>query len=286
VAGLDSRPPGSAPDASARPQDLRTLAETLPMLDSDVAARALVTFWDGAYEYRRLFAETWGTFLLVLVAAGGGVVGALPVGGDITLLMKVLAPGLMVVAIIYFMGTVSGAHINPAVTLAFAARGHFPWRRVPGYLIAQVVGAVLASLVLEWLYGGIGNGRTVPAAGIEPWVAVVTEVLLTLGLLSVVFGTADGPRNVGHNSALAIGFYVALAGMWAAAIDGASMNPARSFGPDLVALDLSQTWIYVVGPIVGALAAVLFDRLVHGPPAEAGRAAAQGLLASDDPDAL
>jgi aquaporin Z len=274
------------PDPAGGGRPLHSLAQTLPGLEADLAARSLLMFWDGSYEYRRLFAEAWGTFLLVLVAAGGGVVGALPVGGDVTLLMKVLAPGLMVVAIIYFMGTVSGAHINPAVTLAFAARGHFPWRRVPGYLVAQLIGALLAAIVLEWLYGGIANGRTAPGQGIEPWVAVMTEVLLTLGLLSVVFGTADGPRNVGHNSALAIGFYVALAGMWAAPIDGASMNPARTLGPDLVAGDLSQTWIYIVGPIVGALVAVLVDRLVHGKPSEAGREAAQGLLGSEDPAAL
>jgi aquaporin Z len=263
-----------------------SLATALPALRRDLDARALMTFWDGAYEYRRLFAEVLGTFLLVLVAAGGGVVAALAIGGDVTLLMKVLAPGLMVIAIIYFMGTVSGAHINPAVTLAFAARGRFPWRRVPGYLVAQIVGALLAAIVLEWLYGGIANGRTVPAQGIEPWVAVMTEVLLTLGLMTVVFGTADGPRNVGHNSALAIGFYVALAGMWAAPIDGASMNPARTLGPDLVAGDLSQTWIYLVGPIAGALAAILVDRLVHGPASGDLRQAAEGLLGPEDPGAV
>ena len=88
-------------------------------------------FDDTSLEYRRLFSEVWGTFLLVLVAAGGGVVGALPVGGDLTLAMKALAPGMMVMGIIFFMGTISGAHLNPAVTLAFAVRGNFPWIRVP-----------------------------------------------------------------------------------------------------------------------------------------------------------
>ena len=103
-------------------------------LDRDLLG--IAEFEDPSYEYRRLFSELWGTFLLVLVAAGAGVVGALAIGGDITLSMKVLAPGFMVMAIIYFMGTVSGAHLNPVVTWAFALRGNFPWKRVPGYLIA------------------------------------------------------------------------------------------------------------------------------------------------------
>ena len=94
-------------------------------------------FDDSSLEYRRLFAEVWGTFLLVLVAGGGGVIGALPIGGDLTLAMKALAPGMMVMGIIFFMGTISGAHLNPAVTLAFAVRGNFPWRRVPGYIVAE-----------------------------------------------------------------------------------------------------------------------------------------------------
>ena len=110
-------------------------------------------------EYRRLFSEVWGTFLLVLVAAGGGVIGATAFGSGLTLAMKALAPGIMVMAIIFFMGTVSGAHLNPAVTLAFAIRGNFPWLRVPGYIAAQVAGAILASLVLQWMFGGIINGR-------------------------------------------------------------------------------------------------------------------------------
>ena len=127
---------------------------------SESARRSEVDFDDSALEYRRLFAEVWGTFLLVLVAAGGGVIGALPVGGDLTLAMKALAPGMMVMGIIFFMGTISGAHLNPAVTLAFAVRGNFPWRRVPGYIVAEVVGAILASVFLQVVYGGSSTART------------------------------------------------------------------------------------------------------------------------------
>ena len=151
-----------------------------------------VEFDDPKLEYRRLFSEVWGTFLLVLVAAGGGVIGATAFGGDLTLAMKALGPGMMVMGIIFFMGTISGAHLNPAVTLAFAVRGNFPWRRVPGYLLAQVVGAVLAAWFLQLMYGGILNGATEPTKGVSPWVAMLTEAVLTLGLVSVILGTASG----------------------------------------------------------------------------------------------
>jgi aquaporin Z len=251
----------------------------------DAANRSLAVFWDSRFEYRRWLAEAFGTFLLVLIAAGGGVIGALPVGGDVTLLMKVLAPGLAVTAIVYFMGTVSGAHINPAVTIAFALRRQFPWPRVPGYLVAQLAGATIAALILQLLYGGIEHGQTVPGAGIDQLVALLTEVLLTMGLLTVVLGVTDGPRNVGTNAAIAFGFYVALAGMIGAVVSGASMNPARTLGPDIVALDFSSSWIYIVGPITGAVLAIIVDRLIHGPPTRAGSDAAQGLLSADDPGA-
>jgi aquaporin Z len=124
------------------------------------ARRSDVEFDDARLEYRRLFSEVWGTFLLVLVAAGGGVIGATAFGSELTLQMKALAPGMMVMGIIFFMGTISGAHLNPAVTLAFAVRGNFPWRRVPGYIVAQVIGAVLAAWFLQLMYGGIINGAT------------------------------------------------------------------------------------------------------------------------------
>jgi aquaporin Z len=109
--------------------------------------RADREFRDSSRAWRRLFSETWGTFLLVVVAAGAGVV-AVKSGGKVTLGMAVTAPGLMVMAIIYFMGTVSGAHLNPAVTLAFAFRRNFPWQRVPGYVIAQFAGGIAAALFL------------------------------------------------------------------------------------------------------------------------------------------
>jgi aquaporin Z len=235
-------------------------------------------FLESAHEWRRLFAEAWGTFLLVVVAAGADVVGAQS-GGAISLGMKVVAPGMMVMAVIYFMGTVSGAHLNPAVTLAFAARRNFPWSRVPGYLVAQTVGGVAAASFLRAMFGTQGLlGATTPGAGVGDFRALVMEVLLTTGLVSTILGTSSGARNIGSNAALAVGGYIALAGLWAAPISGASMNPVRSFAPDLVRGDLTTTWVYVVGPLLGGLIAVGFEWILKGKPTAAGALAAQGEL--------
>ena len=244
------------------------------MLDGSAAP----DFLESAHEWRRLFAEAWGTFLLVVVAAGADVVGAQS-GGAISLEMKVLAPGMMVMAIIYFMGTVSGAHLNPAVTLAFAARRNFPWSRVPGYLAAQLIGGIAAASFLRVMFGTQGLlGATTPGAGVGDFKALAMEVLLTTGLVSTILGTASGARNIGSNGALAVGGYIALAGLWAAPISGASMNPVRSFAPDLIRGDLSTTLIYVVGPVLGGMIAVGFEWILKGRPTAAGALAARGDL--------
>jgi len=241
-------------------------------------ASAPPDFLESAYEWRRLFSEAWGTILLVVVAAGAGVVGTLS-DGAITLSMKVVAPGLMVMAIIYFMGAVGGAHLNPAVTLAFAVRQNFPWNRVPGYIIAQFVGGIAAACFLRAMFGAVGSlGATTPGPGISDFKALVIEVLLTVGLVSTILGTASGARNIGSNGALAVGGYIALAGLWAAPISGASMNPVRSFAPDLVRGDMSTTWIYIAGSIIGAIIAVGFEWMLKGKPTAAGASAAQGSL--------
>lgn len=245
-------------------------------------------FLDPTHEWRRLFAEMWGTFLLTLVAVGSGVV-AVKSGGSVSLSMQVVAPGLMVMVIIYFMGTVSGAHLNPAVTLAFAVRRNFPWHRVPGYLLAQVLGGVSATLFLWSLFGTIGTfGATVPGSGVSSGTALAMEVVLTVGLVNTILGTASGARNIGSNGAIAVGGYIILAGLWAAPISGASMNPVRSFAPDLVRGDLSMTWIYMAGPLLGALIGVAFEWILKGKTTYAGTLAAQGSLdneSSSKPDA-
>lgn len=235
-------------------------------------------FLDDTLEWRRLFAETWGTFLLVVVAAGADVVAAKS-HGAVSLGMAVVAPGIMVMAIIYFMGAVSGAHLNPAVTLAFALRRNFPWSRVPGYIIAQIIGGIGAALFLRTLFGTIGFlGATHPGEGVGNFTALAMEILLTAGLVNTILGTASGARNIGSNGALAVGGYIALAGLWAAPISGSSMNPVRSFSPDLIRGDLTTTWIYIVGPIIGAFIGVGFEFILKGKATDAGAIAAQGTI--------
>jgi len=260
----------------------RTDRHNAVQLERMVQKQVSPDFMDPVHEWRRLFAEIWGTFLLVLVAAGGGVVAAKS-GGVVTLGMIVVAPGLMVMAIIYFMGTVSGAHLNPAVTLAFAVRGNFPWRRVPGYVLAQMIGGIAAALFLRAMFGTVGAlGATMPGSGIGSGTALMMEVVLTAGLVNTILGTATGARNIGANGAIAVGGYIVLSGLWAAPISGASMNPVRSLAPDLVRGDLGTAWVYVVGPVLGALIGVAFEWILKGKPTTAGTLAAQGSVDVDD----
>ena len=237
-------------------------------------------FWDDRYEGRRLFSEVLGTFFLVLVAAGGGMVNARFGGDAVADAARVVAPALMVMAVILFMGTVSGAHLNPAVTVAFALRGNFPWKRVPAYITAQFVGSVLAVLLLWALIGRHGSaGLTLPGPGVSAGVAMAWEVVLTAGLVSVVLGTASGAQQIGPLAAIGVGGYIALAGLWGAPVSGASMNPVRSLGPALVLGDWTAWWAYLVGPLAGAVIAVGCAWILRGPGGGAhGTEAAQGTL--------
>jgi aquaporin Z len=230
-------------------------------------------------EWRRLFGEVFGTFFLVVVAAGAGVVNAVSLG-EVSRVAAVVAPGVMVMAIILFMGAVSGAHLNPAVTIGFAVRGDFPWKRVPGYIAAQLLGAVIACAFLWLMFGKVGMlGATEPGPGISDIQAMAMELVLTLGLVSTILGTASKAQNVGPLAALAVGGYIALAGLWGSPISGASMNPARSFGPDLLLLNFSHYLVYLVGPIAGALLAVGAAYVLRGPGGdEPAIQAAQGRL--------
>jgi aquaporin Z len=182
-----------------------------------------------------------------------------------------------VLTVILFMGAISGAHLNPAVSIAFAARGDFPWRRVPGYIIAQLVGSTLACLLLWAMFGKVGRlGATEPGPGISDLQALIMEFVLTTGLVSTILGTASKAQNLGPISAFGVGAYIILAGLWSSPISGASMNPARSLGPDLVRLDFSHSWVYVVGPLAGGLLAVGIAYLLRG--RGTGVEAAQGRL--------
>ena len=236
-------------------------------------------FKDPHQEWRRLCSELLGTFLLVLVAAGAGMMGqAFP--GVISRQAAVVAPALMVMAIILFMGKVSGAHLNPAVSIAFALRRDFPWWRVPGYIVVQLVGATLGALFLRTVINvSTVYGSNYPAHSYSDLAAFGMELILTMGLVSVVLGTASGAQNVGVIGAFGVAGYVALAGLWASPISGASMNPARTFGPDLVGGNFTGYWVYVAGPLAGAVLAVGIAFILRGTSdGAAGAGAAQGDL--------
>jgi aquaporin Z len=261
---------------SARIQELE--GALTDRLDRDFL-QPIEDFQNPKQEWRRLFSELYGTFLLVIVAAGGGMMGqAFP--GTISRTAAVVAPGLMVMGIIMFMGKVSGAHLNPAVSVAFSLRGDFPWRRVPGYIVVQLIGATAAALFLRAVIKVSAKfGSNYPAHGFSNWQALLMEALLTLGLVSVILGTASGAQNIGIFGAIGVGGYIALAGLWGSPISGASMNPARTFGPDLVGRDFGSYWVYVVGPLLGAAVAVGFAYVLRGAGGgKSGSGAAQGDL--------
>ena len=236
-------------------------------------------FQNPSQEWRRLFSELLGTFFLVLVAGGGGMMGA-AFPNTISRTAAVVAPGLMVMAIIMFMGKVSGAHLNPAVSIAFALRRDFPWRRVPAYIVVQLIGATLAALFLHAVINvSAVNGSNYVAHGFSAGTGFLMELVLTLGLVSVILGTASGAQNIGIIAALGVGAYIALAGLWGSPISGASMNPARTFGPDLVGGKFTDYWVYVAGPIAGAAVAVGIAFVLRGPGGGlSGSGAGQGAL--------
>jgi aquaporin Z len=226
---------------------------------------------------RRLLAEAFGTFGLVFAAAGGDVMAQ--VSHDaVGTAARAVAPGLMVGALIYAIGDTSGAHLNPAVTLAFGIKRLVPARWLPPYWAAQLAGAVIAAALLRLLFGdaiaaGVSSPKLLDAGG-----ALVLEIVLSLFLVTVILGTADRFRVVGPNAALAVGATIALCGLIALPIEGASMNPARSLGPAIVAGRLGDVWLYVVGPAIGAILAGGLTTLLHGPVDGDGKAeeAAQG----------
>ena len=246
-----------------------------------IGSRYLIKFEEDTLRHRplwiRLIIEFVGTFFLVTVAAGSGVINHYAGGGPISRTAAVIAPGAVVMAMIYALGPLSGLHINPAVTLAFTARGVFKAAWVVPYLIVQFAGAICAALFLQAMYSHVDAGGNYPIA--KPggdWRSLVMEIVLTAILVTVILNTATGYRSIGHNAALAVGSTVALLGLFASPISGASMNPARTLGPDIVSLNFTGWWIYIVGPIVGAAIAVMLIGLVRGVPDAEEREAAEG----------
>jgi aquaporin Z len=211
---------------------------------------------------RRFGAELFGTFALTLTACAVETVAfAHP---ELSHAERSVAPALMVLALIYAISDVSGAHINPVVTLCFALRGVFEWTLLPVYWAAQALGALGAAAALRGMLGSVTRAAaTLPK--IEAVPACAFEALLTLLLVSVILHTSKRHAAVGPQSALAVGATLAACGMWGGPLTGASMNPARSLASAVVTQQLAGCWIYVLGPICGGALAVLLTRLIHGP---------------------
>lgn len=203
---------------------------------------------------RKLLAEFIGTFALVFAGTGAIVINQVS-GGAVTHPGIALTFGLIVLAMIYTFGDTSGAHLNPAVTTGFAIARRFPWREVPGYIVSQILGALLASGTLRFLFPGNGTlGATLPAGSAGQ--SFVLEVILTFLLMLVILSVSTGAKEKGITAGIAVGSVVALEAMFAGPISGASMNPARSLGPALVSGHLEHLWVYLVAPMLAAALAV------------------------------
>ena len=219
---------------------------------------------------RLLAAEFVGTFALVFAGAG-----AIMVDGKTHALGHVgvaITFGLVIMAMIYAVGHVSGAHFNPAVTFAFALTRHFPWARAVGYWCAQLLGAIVGAALLRGSLGDLAHvGATLPSG--SQGQSFLWELVLTFFLMFVIMAVATDTRAVGEAAAIAIGGTVGLDAMFGGLISGASMNPARSAGPALVSGDLHALWLYIVAPVLGESFAALVYQLIRGEPATAPVAA-------------
>ncbi|MDB5058039.1 MAG: major intrinsic protein [Chloroflexi bacterium] len=229
---------------------------------------------------KRLLSEFIGMFgLLFVLSAGAATItsyAGAPVGKLTLIALLSATSALWLVAAIYFLGGVS-AHFNPATTLAFALRGDMRWAMALAYVVVQVVAAGAGSLLARLFFGTGGNlAATMPPAG-HSWQAMAFEAILTCGLVLLVLAMAEGPKLSGPFVPLAVGAYIFSLGTTGGLFDGAAMNPARAFGPDLALGDFGTLWVYVVGPLIGAGAAVVLDWLLSGRPTAREAAAAQSI---------
>ena len=210
----------------------------------------------------KLAAEFVGAFGLVFAGTGAVVIDTAS-DGTIGHVGISLTFGLIIMVMIYAAGHISGAHFNPAVTLAFAVGRHFPWQLVPQYWAAQILGGVMASLILRGLFGDVAHlGTTLPRGSARQ--SFLLELVLTFLLMFVITSVATDVRAVGQAAAIAIGGTIGLEALFAGPISGASMNPARSLAPAIVSGTWSHQWLYVAGPALGAVAGVLIYQFVRG----------------------
>ncbi len=209
---------------------------------------------------RRYISEAIGTFSLIFCGTGAMTINEVT-GGDVTHVGIAITWGLIVMAMIYAFGEISGAHFNPAVTIAFAYAKKFKWKEVPKYIIAQCIGAVVASSILAFLFPESDFlGGTLPK--IDELRAFILEFLLTYFLMVVIINVSTGSKETGTMAGMAIGGVVLLEAMFAGPITNASMNPARSLAPALLSGHWEHQWLYFIAPVLGALLAVLTCKLV------------------------
>lgn len=209
---------------------------------------------------KKYITEFIGTFILIFCGTGACAVNEIT-SGTITHVGIAITWGLVVMAIIYALGEKSGAHINPAVTIAFAVNKNFPARQVAPYIISQVAGALSASLVLKLLFPtSVLLGATLPA-GSEVQ-SFVMEFILTFILMLVVINVAKGSKEQGLFAGIAIGSVVLFEAMFAGPVSGASMNPARSLAPAIVSGNMEHIWIYIIAPIAGAITAIFIHKII------------------------
>ena len=210
---------------------------------------------------QKLGAEFVATFALIFAGCGAMAVDGLT-GGSITHLGISLTFGLVVLVMVYTTGHISGCHINPAVTVAFAATGRFPWRQVLPYVFAQLLGATIAAVSLRLILGPDAVlGMTIPAGTATQ--ALTLEIIITFLLMFVIAGVATDSRAVGELAGIAIGGAVAFLSLFAGPISGAAMNPARSFGPALVEGHMDLMWLYTLGPVSGAVLGAFAYQLIR-----------------------
>lgn len=212
---------------------------------------------------KKAFAELLGTFIMVFCGCGAMTVNEIT-GGAITHVGVAITWGLVVMAMIYAFGHISGAHLNPAVTIGFAVAKKFKWKDVPLYLTAQTMGAFLAILVLWLLFPESSSfGHTYPAEGFAPHKAFIFELFLTFFLMLVILNVSIGSKEIGSMAAIAVGGVILLEAMFAGPMTKASMNPARSLAPAFVSGNLDHLWLYLTAPIIGAILAVFCHKTIQ-----------------------
>ena len=209
---------------------------------------------------KNYISEFIGTFAMIFCGTGAMTINE-TTGGDVTHVGIGITWGLIVMAMIYAFGEISGAHFNPAVSIAFAHAKKFSWKEVPKYIFFQVAGAFAASLLLMWLFPKSELlGATIPT--VDVWRAFVLELILTFFLMVVIINVSTGSKEVGMMAGIAIGSVVLLEALFAGPITNASMNPARSLAPNIVSGNIKGLWLYILAPIIGALLAVVSCKFV------------------------